>query len=104
MHPVQSHQTACLLLEPCMPSVHAGEGISAEEVLEFETRVSGVLAVRRTADGMYHLSAGTADPTDALPAHAQPGSPLLKVRGALQPWRGPSITGGCSLLQLRMRA
>ena len=36
-------------------SLSAGEGIDCTE-LHFQTRESGVLTVKRSADGLYHLS------------------------------------------------
>lgn len=59
----------------------AGEGVECEE-LEFQTVYSGLLTVNRTRDGLYHLGAPLAAPTDAVPECAQPGSPLLTVRAA----------------------
>ena len=56
----------------------AGEGIEAEK-LEFETLHSGLLTVNRTKDGLYHLSAPIAEPSDPVPECASAGSPLLMV-------------------------
>ena len=61
----------------------AGEGVDAEQ-LEFETVHSGLLTVNRTSDGLYHLGAPLAAPTDAVPECARAGSPMLMVNLEMQ--------------------
>ena len=55
-----------------------GEGLQVEE-LQFETR-SGILTVKRSEDGLYHLSVPSLPPTDTLPGTSDQRAAMLEAR------------------------
>jgi hypothetical protein len=57
---------------------NTGEGLQADE-LQFETK-SGILTVKRSEDGLYHLSVPSLPPTDVLPGISNNRSAILEAR------------------------
>lgn len=57
---------------------NTGEGLQADE-LQFETK-SGILTVKRSEDGLYHLSVPSLPPTDVLPGTSNNRSAILEAR------------------------